>query len=242
MSRIDVELVERSLVKSRNVAQQLIKDGIVYLNGNKADKASLAVSGEDVLEIRGELPRYVGRGGYKLEGAIQHFGITLDGKICVDVGASTGGFTDCMLQSGASLVYAVDVGSNQLDSTLRADNRVVSIENTDIRAVEDKIKEKADFIGADVSFISLKLVLPKIKELLKECGQAVVLIKPQFEVGKKGLGKNGIVKNSSLREKTVDDIKSFAAALGFKVLGVVQSPITGGDGNIEYLMYLSKRS
>ena len=181
----------------------------------------------------------MGRGGYKLEGAVKQFGITFDGKVCIDVGASTGGFTDCMLQNGASLIYAVDVGTNQLDSTLRADSRVVSLENTDIRAAKDLIKEKADFIGADVSFISLKLVLPEIKELLKEQGRAVVLIKPQFEVGKKGLGKNGIVKNSVLREKTVEEIKSFAAALGFNVLGVVQSPITGGDGNIEYLMYLS---
>lgn len=232
-------MVERSMVKSRNVAQQLIKDGIVYLNGNKADKASLSVSCEDDIEIRGELPKFVGRGGYKLEGALKQFGIILEGMVCIDVGASTGGFTDCMLQNGASLVYAVDVGTNQLDSSLRADNRVVSLENTDIRAAKDLIKEKADFIGADVSFISLKLVLPEIKELLKEQGQAVVLIKPQFEVGKKGIGKNGIVKNPALREKTVEDIKSFAAALGFNVLGVLQSPITGGDGNIEYLMYLS---
>lgn len=235
-------MVERSMVKSRNVAQQLIKDGIVYINGNKADKASLSVSGEDVIEIRGELPKFVGRGGYKLEAALNRFDIALEGMVCVDVGASTGGFTDCMLQNGASLVYAVDVGTNQLDSTLRADSRVVSLENTDIRAARNFIKEKADFIGADVSFISLKLVLPEIRELLKEQGQAVVLIKPQFEVGKKGLGKNGIVKKPALREKTVEDIKSFAAALGFKVLGVVQSPITGGDGNIEYLMYLSEQS
>lgn len=239
MSRIDVELVRRAMVKSRNAAQQLIKDGIVYVNGEKADKASLIVSNEDAVEIRGELPRYVGRGGYKLEGAVKQFGLTLDGKICIDVGASTGGFTDCMLQCGASLVYAVDVGTNQLDGSLKSDSRVVSLENTDIRSVGDKIKEKADFIGADVSFISLKLVLPKIKELLKDQGRAVVLIKPQFEVGKKGLGKNGIVKNSALREKTVEDIKTFAADLGFKILGVVQSPIAGGDGNIEYLMYLS---
>lgn len=232
-------MAERSMVKSRNVAQQLIKDGIVYINGKKADKSSLSVSSEDVIEIRGELPKYVGRGGYKLEGAVKEFGITLEGKVCIDVGASTGGFTDCMLQNGASLVYAVDVGSNQLDSSLRADNRVVSLENTDIRSARGVIKEKADFIGADVSFISLKLVLPEIKELLKDCGEAVVLIKPQFEVGKKGLGKNGIVKDRFLREKTAEDIRSFALALGFKVLGTVQSPITGGDGNVEYLMYLS---
>lgn len=239
MGRIDIELVGRSVVKSRNVAQQLIKNGIVYVNGNKVDKASFAVSDSDVIEVRGELPRYVGRGGLKLEGALKQFGVSVEGKVCIDVGASTGGFTDCMLQHGASLVYAVDVGRDQLDPFLRENERVISLENTDIRAAGDRIKEKADFIGADVSFISLKLVLPEIKGLLKENGQAVVLIKPQFEVGKKGLGKNGIVKNPALREKAVDDIKAFAGALGFKVLGAAQSPITGGDGNIEYLMYLS---
>lgn len=226
------------MVRSRNTAQQLIKDGSVYINGNKANKASLVVSESDVIEIRGELPKYVSRGGYKLEEAVKQFKITLDGKTCIDVGASTGGFTDCMLKNGASSVYAVDVGTNQLDSSLRADNRVISLENTDIRAAKDVIKEKADFIGADVSFISLKLVLPEIKELLKEQGQAVVLIKPQFEVGKRGLGKRGIVKDPVLREKAVSDIKEFACSLGFRVLGILQSPIAGGDGNIEFLMCL----
>lgn len=227
------------MVKSRNVAQQIIKDGIVYVNGKRADKASFAVFNTDDIEIRGELPKYVGRGGLKLEGALKRFGISLKGKVCIDVGASTGGFTDCMLKNGAVLVYAVDVGSNQLDSSLGEDKRVISLENTDIRAAGEKIKEKADFIGADVSFISLKLVLPEIKGLLKEGGQAAVLIKPQFEVGKKGLGKNGIVKSPALREKAVEEIKLLAADLGFEILGVMQSPISGGDGNIEYLMYVS---
>ncbi len=239
MERIDIELVRRSGIKSRTAAQQLIKEGIVFVNGNKAQKASLIVSDDDVIEIRGELPKFVGRGGLKLEGAFKKFGISVEGKICIDAGASTGGFTDCMLRYGASLVYAVDVGSNQLDGSLRENKKVVSLENTDIRALGEKTGIKADFVGADLSFISLKLVLPCIKELLNERGQAVALVKPQFEVGRRGIGKKGIVKDKALREKAVKDVGECAEALGFKVLGIAESPVTGGDGNVEYLMWLS---
>lgn len=221
------------------MAQQLIKDGIVFVNGKNITKAAFNVEDTDVIEIRGELPRYVGRGGLKLEKAVECFEIRLKGCTCIDVGASTGGFTDCMLQNGAEKVYAVDVGSNQLDEKLRNDGRVISLENTDIRAAERKIPEKADFITVDVSFISLKIVLPEVKKLLKESGTAVALIKPQFEVGKSGIGKRGVVKNPSLREKAVKEIKEFSESIGFKCGGLTQSPIEGGDGNIEYLICLS---
>ncbi|MBD5104962.1 MAG: TlyA family RNA methyltransferase [Ruminococcaceae bacterium] len=239
MSRLDFELTARSLVKSRNVAQQLIKDGIVFVNGKNITKAAFDVEDADVIEIKGELPKYVGRGGLKLEKAVECFKIRLKDCTCIDVGASTGGFTDCMLQNGAEKVYAVDVGSDQLDEKLRNDSRVISLENTDVRAAEGKIPEKADFISVDVSFISLKTVLPEVKKLLKESGTVVALIKPQFEVGKSGIGKRGVVKNPSLREKAVWDIKEFSESIGFKCRGLIQSPITGGDGNIEYLICLS---
>ena len=239
MSRLDTELAARSLARSRTLAQSLIKDGAVYVNGVIIRKPSCEVSGTDEITLKGDLPRYVGRGGIKLEKALTEFNITLDGCICIDAGASTGGFTDCMLQNGARLVYAVDVGNSQLDEKLRADKRVISFENTDIRNAAEKIPEKADFITADVSFISLKLVLPAVKALLKSKGSAVALIKPQFEVGKSGLGKHGVVKDESLRKQAVEEIKRFAADLGFTVNGVITSPITGGEGNIEYLIHLS---
>ena len=239
MSRLDIELVQRSLAKSRTLAQSLIKDGMVYVNGSRVQKPSFEVTAADEITVKGDLPKYVGRGGIKLEKAITDFNITLHGLTCIDAGASTGGFTDCMLQNGAKLVYAVDVGSSQLDEKLRNDKRVISLENLDIRNAAEKIPEKADFITADLSFISLKLVLPDIKKLLKPKGSAVALIKPQFEVGKSGLGKHGVVKDEALRNQAVEEIKLFAADLGFTVNGVITSPITGGEGNTEYLIYLS---
>lgn len=238
MNRLDIELTRRGLVKSRNVAAQLIKEGKVLVNGSCITKSSYNTEETDEVSISGELPKYVGRGGIKLEKAIESFGIDLNGCVCIDVGASTGGFTDCMLQNGASLVYSVDVGSNQLDEKLRNDKRVISLENTDIRKAEEKISQKADFISADVSFISLKLIIPEIKKLLKEQGQAVVLIKPQFEVGKSGIGKHGVVKDKALREKAVKEVSEFAVEMGFVCKGCILSPITGGDGNVEYLLYL----
>lgn len=239
MSRLDTELVNRSLTKSRTLAQSLIKDGKVYVNGNGVQKPSFEVTAADEITIKGDLPKYVGRGGIKLEKALTDFNIMLGGCICIDAGASTGGFTDCMLQNGARLVYAVDVGSSQLDEKLRTDKRVISLENLDIRNAAGQIPKKADFITVDVSFISLKLVLPTIQKLLKTNGNAVALIKPQFEVGKSGLGKHGVVKDETLRNQAVEEIKRFAADLGFTVNGVITSPITGGEGNIEYLIYLS---
>ncbi len=239
MNRLDIELTERMLVKSRSTAQKLIKDNAVSVNGKIISKPSYEVSPDDEIILTGELPRYVGRGGLKLEKALEKFKISLNDLVCIDAGASTGGFTDCMLQNGVKRVYAVDVGTAQLDKTLKKDERVVSLENTDIRKATEKIPEKADFISVDLSFISLRLVLPYIKTLMKSAGTAVVLIKPQFEVGKSGLGKHGIVKDEKLRTAAVEEIKQFAEQTGFSVNGLIQSPITGGDGNIEYLMYLS---
>lgn len=233
-----MELVSRKTVKSRNVAQQIIKEGIVFVNDKPAIKSSVEVTETDKIEIKGSLPKFVGRGGIKLEKAIDEFNIDLTDKVCIDIGASTGGFTDCMLQKGAALVYAVDVGRDQLDASLKENKRVISLEQTDIRAAEGKIPEKADFISIDVSFISLKSVLPFAVKMLKDQGSIAALIKPQFEVGKSGIGKKGIVKNPRLRERAVSDIKEYSLLLGLKIAGTVQSPITGGDGNIEYLIYL----
>ncbi len=232
-------MAARRIVKSRTLAQQLIKEGSVAVNGNIVSKPSFYVSAEDEIEIIGELPRYVGRGGLKLEKAVDLFKIRLKDLTCIDVGASTGGFTDCMLQNGAKLVYAVDVGQDQLDESLKNDSRVISLENLDVRQAASYINEKADFVSVDVSFISLKQVLPAVKELVKTGGKVIALIKPQFEVGKSGVGKRGIVKDSKLRNKAVEEIQSFASAVGFKVNGLTESPIKGGDGNIEYLIYLS---
>lgn len=240
LSRLDVELVNRNLVKSRNVAGRIIKEGIVFVNDCPIKKPALLVNKSDKIEIKGNLPKYVGRGGLKLEKAVEEFDIDLREKVCIDVGASTGGFTDCMLQRGAKLVYDVDVGKNQLDISLRENEKVISFEQTDIRTADEKIPEKADFVSIDVSFISLKKVLPFAVDLLKEQGSIVALIKPQFEIGKRGIGKNGIVKDQRLREKTVNEIKEASLQMGLKVNGIVQSPITGGDGNIEYLIYLSR--
>ena len=239
MSRLDTELVQRSLTKSRTSAQSLIKDGKVYVNGTMVLKSSHEVTHTDEITLKGDLPKYVGRGGIKLEKALTDFNIALDNCVCIDAGASTGGFTDCMLQNGAAWIYAVDVGSSQLDEKLRADKRVISLENLDIRNAAEKIPEKADVITIDVSFISLKLVLPETKKLLKANGSVIALIKPQFEVGKIGLGKHGVVKDEALRQQAVDSIKLFAANSGFTVNGVITSPIKGGEGNIEYLIHLS---
>lgn len=238
MGRLDSEMVIRHIVKSRNVAGQIIKEEKVFVNGSIISKPSFTVNDNDIIEIKGDMPKYVGRGGLKLEKAIQKFNINLSDKLCIDIGASTGGFTDCMLQNGARLVYAVDVGKNQLDKELKRDKRVISLEDTDARKAAEKITEKADFISIDVSFISLKLILPEVKKLLKQTGQAVALIKPQFEVGRSGLGKHGVVKDEKLRNKAVDEIKSFAQQTGFTVGEIIKSPITGGDGNIEYLFHL----
>ncbi len=239
--RLDVFLTENKLCKSRSAAQCLINDGGVLVNGRTAAKNSLEVTDSDEITIvENKKPKYVGRGGIKLERAFELWKLDIRGGLCVDIGASTGGFTDCMLQNGAERVYAVDVGRDQLDEKLRADGRVVSLEQTDIREFSFPEGETADFIGADVSFISLRLILPHIFRLLKSGGAAVVLIKPQFEAGRKNLGKKGIVRSESARLKSVKEIEEFAVQCGFELVGTSQSPITGGDGNVEYLLALRK--
>lgn len=241
--RLDVYLTEKGICRSRSAAQQLINLGGVTVNGKTAVKNSLEVADSDEVKIvELMLPKYVGRGGQKLERALELWSVDLGGKTCLDIGSSTGGFTDCMLQSGAARVFAVDVGSGQLNEKLRADERVISLENTDIRgfSFDGYGISAADFIGTDVSFISLKLVLPHIYRLLAEGGKAVALIKPQFEAGRGSLSKKGIVRDEKTRLRCVEEIKRFAEQCGFTVMGTSVSPITGGDGNIEYLLGLRK--
>lgn len=241
--RLDVYLTEKKICESRTTAKSLIIIGYVSVNGKPAVKAAMEVSENDKIEIvELKLPRYVGRGGIKLEGALERWNIPLDGFTCVDIGASTGGFTDCMLQHGAAKVFAVDVGRDQLHERLRKDERVISLENTDIREFElsEEYRDGADFVGTDVSFISLKLVLPHIYRLLKSGQCAVALIKPQFEAGRANLSKKGIVKSESARNRSVKEVCEAAEKCGFEVLGTMESPITGGDGNVEYLLYLRK--
>ncbi len=236
--RLDIYLAERSLCKSRTAAQSLIKSGGVSVNGAVCGKASAEVSEGDCVEITGEQLRYVGRGGLKLEGAVEAFSLELTGLCCLDIGSSTGGFTDCMLQNGAARVYAVDVGTEQLHPKLRADSRVIVMEQTDIRTAQ--LPEQVDFVGTDVSFISLKQVIPHIGRLLRAGGRAVALIKPQFEAGRQALSKKGVVRDEKIRSRVVEDITAFAQQCGFTVLGVTASPVQGGDGNTEYLMYIEK--
>lgn len=241
--RLDVYLTEKGICRSRSAAQQLINLGGVTVNGKTAVKNSLEVADSDEVKIvELMLPKYVGRGGQKLERALELWSVDLGGKVCLDIGSSTGGFTDCMLQSGAARVFAVDVGSGQLNEKLRTDERVISLENTDIRgfSFDGYGISAADFIGTDVSFISLKLVLPHIYRLLAEDGKAVALIKPQFEAGRGSLSKKGIVRDEKTRLRCVEEIKRFAEQCGFTVMGTSVSPITGGDGNIEYLLGLRK--
>lgn len=243
--RLDVYLSEKNLTKSRAAAAALIKAGAVSVNGKIVEKSAFEVGENDDVEIVGETLKYVGRGGLKLEKALEIAKIELSGKTCLDIGASTGGFTDCMLQNGAKMVYAVDVGTNQLDEKLRNDARVVSLENTDIR--DFFLNSDVDFIGADVSFISLRLILPHIFRLLKNGGTAVVLVKPQFEagtssVGRKALSKKGVVTDEKARLKILDEVKEFAQQCGFTVLLTEKSPIIGGSGNVEYLMILEKQN
>lgn len=236
--RLDTYLAEKNLCKSRTAAQSLIKSGGVSVNGKPCAKPSQEVSGDDTVEVTGEQLRYVGRGGLKLEAALERFSLDITGAECIDIGSSTGGFTDCMLQHGAAKVWAVDVGRDQLDEKLRGDPRVISMEQTDIRDAE---LPQVDFIGTDVSFISLKLILPHIFRLLKTGGRAAVLIKPQFEAGRANLSKKGIVRDEKVRLRVRDELAKFAEDCGLTVIGTEISPITGGDGNTEYLMCLEKR-
>lgn len=237
--RLDVYLSDNNIVKSRSLAATLIKQGSVEVNGRICTKPSFTVGDGDNVKIIGELPKYVGRGGLKLEKALAHYRLHLDSTVCIDIGASTGGFTDCMLQNGAAKVYSVDVGTDQLDEKLRNDSRVISMEKTDIRNCVGTLPQ-VDFISIDVSFISLKLVLPSAFALLKDGGECVALIKPQFEAGKAHLSKNGIVRDTKVHKKVCDNIAEFASAVGFERSEIIPSPITGGDGNTEYLIYLKR--
>lgn len=239
--RLDTELVSRGLAQSRERAKALIMSGIVYINNQKALKAGEEVKPDDNIEVRGETLKYVSRGGLKLEKAMKEFKIELDGKICMDVGASTGGFTDCMLQNGAVKVYSVDVGYGQLAWKLRQDERVVNLERTNIRYVTDEqIPDKINFSSVDVSFISLTLVLPVVRNLLSENGRVMCLIKPQFEAGKGKVGKKGVVREPEIHYEVIDKILNFMYENGFNVLNLDFSPIRGPEGNIEYLAYAEK--
>lgn len=239
--RLDVLLVEKGLCESREKAKALIMAGQVYVDGQKCDKAGESIDISKTPEIRGETLKYVSRGGLKLEKAINTFPIDLNGKICMDIGASTGGFTDCMIQNGAKKVFAVDVGYGQFSWKLRNDARVVNMERTNIRYVTpNDIGTLIDFASIDVSFISLKLVLPVLYELLSPCGEAVALIKPQFEAGRGQVGKKGVVRDINIHLTVVENVLSFAKSTGFSVCGLSYSPIKGPEGNIEYLVYLKK--
>ena len=239
--RLDVMMVERGLAESREKAKAIIMSGIVYVDNEKEDKAGSTFAEEVQIEVRGKTLAYVSRGGLKLEKAMQVLPIKLDGKVCMDVGASTGGFTDCMLQNGAVKVYSVDVGHGQLAWKLRQDERVVCMEKTNIRYVKpEDIEELVSFASVDVSFISLSKVLPPLRELLTENGEVVCLIKPQFEAGREKVGKKGVVRDRKVHEEVIRDVLGFADANGFEVLGLDYSPVKGPEGNIEYLMHIRK--
>ena len=238
-TRLDIYL-KNSLNISRQKTRELIEGGSVTVNGRLVLKPAFKISENDIVKAESteNVLKYVGRGGYKLEKAVDEFNIEIKG-ICIDIGASTGGFTDCMLQRGAQKVYAVDVGNNQLAEKLKNDKRVISMENTDIRTAEI---EKVDFISCDVSFISLKKILDKISELLKNEGKCVFLIKPQFEAGRENLNKKGIVKNPKIHKKVIRDVTECAGENGLYVKALTFSPIRGGDGNIEYLALADKKN
>ena len=239
--RLDVLLVKKGLFQSREKARSSIMAGIVTVNGNREDKPGARFEEDCNIEIRQNINPYVSRGGLKLEKAMLVFGIDLKGKTAMDVGASTGGFTDCMLKNGAVKVFAVDVGYGQLAWELRNDERVVNMERTNIRYVKpENISAALDFASVDVSFISLKKVLPVLFELLNPEGEVLCLIKPQFEAGREKVGKHGVVKSIEVHREVVEGIISFSQKTGFAVKGLTYSPIKGPEGNIEYLLYLSK--
>ena len=237
--RLDVLLTERGLQESRQRAQAVIMSGEVFVNGQRVDKPGTAVAEDARIEVRGGTLAYVSRGGLKLEKAMAAFPIDLNGAVCADIGASTGGFTDCMLQNGASKVYAVDVGYNQLDWRLRTHPQVVCMERTNARYLtREQIPEELDFFSVDVSFISLNLILPALRPLMKEGGEAVCLVKPQFEAGKEKVGKHGVVRDPQVHLEVLEHFLGHAASAGFTVKDITFSPIKGPEGNIEYLGYL----
>lgn len=239
--RLDILLVDKGIFTSRERAKTNIMAGKIFVDGQRVDKAGEKVSVDADIVFKGNDMPYVSRGGYKLEKAIKEFNISLDGKVCMDIGASTGGFTDCMLQNGAIKVFSVDVGYGQFAWKLRTDNRVVCMERTNIRyvTVED-IGEKLDFASIDVSFISLKKIMPATLNLLNETGQVVALIKPQFEAGREKVGKKGVVRDINVHKEVVTSIVEYLIKENLKIIGVSYSPIKGPEGNIEYLVYFTK--
>lgn len=241
--RLDVLLVNGGFAPSREKAKAIIMSGNVYVNGQKEDKAGTTFDEKAQIEVKGAALKYVSRGGLKLEKAMENFDITLAGKVCMDVGASTGGFTDCMLQNGAVKVYSVDVGHGQLAWKLRQDERVVCMEKTNIRyVVPEDIEEPVEFASIDVSFISLTKVLLPVKNLLTEDGQIGCLIKPQFEAGREQVGKKGVVRDKKVHEEVIRMVSDFAVSIGFELLNLEFSPIKGPEGNIEYLLHLQNHT
>ena len=240
--RLDILLVNKGLAPSREKAKAMIMEGNVFVDNNREDKAGSTFDVNASIEVKGNTLKYVSRGGLKLEKAMTHFGITLEGKVCMDIGASTGGFTDCMLQNGAVKVYAVDVGYGQFAWKLRQDPRVVCMEKTNIRYVTpEDIDDALDFASVDVSFISLTKILEPARNLLKDGGQMVCLIKPQFEAGREKVGKKGVVRDKAVHLEVVERIVTFALEHGFSVHHLSYSPIKGPEGNIEYLVHIEKK-
>ena len=239
--RLDVLLVERGYAETRTKAQAIIMSGLVYVAGQKADKPGMSFDETADIEVRGATCPYVSRGGLKLEKALRDFGVDPTGYVCSDSGASTGGFTDCLLQQGAKKVFAIDVGYGQLDWKIRSDPRVVVMERTNVRYVTpEQLGEPLDLSVVDVSFISLRIVLPVIKTFLKEnAGQVLCLIKPQFEAGKDKVGKKGVVRDPAVHQEVLDDFVALTKEIGFKILGLTFSPVKGPEGNIEFLAHLT---
>lgn len=239
--RLDMLLVKNGLADSREKAKAMIMAGNVFINGQREDKAGSAFNEDIKIEVKGSTLKYVSRGGLKLEKAVEGFNIDLAGKVCMDVGSSTGGFTDCMLQNGAARVYAVDVGHGQLDWRLRNDSRVICMEKTNIRYLTpEDITDRIEFSSIDVSFISLTKVLLPVSELLTDNGQIVCLIKPQFEAGREKVGKKGVVRDKSVHIEVIDKVIEYASSIGFGILNLDFSPVKGPEGNIEYLVQLMK--
>lgn len=239
--RLDLLVFEAGFAESREKAKALIMAGVIYADNQKADKPGTSYPETVHLEMRGAKPKYVSRGGLKLEKAVQAFGLDLTGKITMDIGASTGGFTDCMLQNGAVKVYAIDVGYGQLDWKLRNDERVVNLERTNVRYITtEQVPDAVDFFSVDVCFISLELVLPAVRPLLKENAEAVCLIKPQFEAGRERVGKNGVVRDKQVHKDVIRKIIDHCLHNGYDVLDLDYSPIKGPEGNIEYLLYIRR--
>ena len=238
-NRLDILVYEKGLAESREKAKAVIMAGLVYVNNQKADKCGSTYEEDCKLEVRGPALKYVSRGGLKLEKAVSSFSLDLEGVVAMDIGASTGGFTDCMLQNGAKKVYSIDLGYGQLAWKLRNDERVVNMERTNFRKVTpDMIEDKIDFFSVDVSFISLKLILPVVRPLLSSEGQGVCLIKPQFEAGRGKVGKKGVVRDKSVHTEVIASIRDFCLECGFDVLGLDFSPVKGPEGNIEYLIHI----